>query len=121
MWVWLFSCLIILVFSLDKIMKKWLGIDKEIKISETAGKRIDRYGRVIIFFISIGLIPVYITQEASVMKWYLMLIFTLSFGFQAILEWKYLKGSKQYIKTIMFLILGVFLIYHIEEISDLLN
>lgn len=112
MWFWL-VCFIILVFLLEKIMNKLLGIDKAKKISETPGKRVDRYGRVIIFVISIGLIPFYITQEASVMKWYLMLLLTLSFGFQSILEWKYLKGSKQYASTVMLLILGLLFIYHL--------
>jgi len=55
------------------------------------------------------------------MKWYLLLLFTLSFGFQAILEGKFLKGSKQYASTVMFLILGVLSIYHMEKIFNLLN
>ena len=111
----------ILVFLLEKIINKLLGIDKTKKISETSGRSVDRWGRGIILVILLCLIPFFITKEGSIMKWYFILQLISSLGFQSILEWKYLKNSKQYVSTVIILILGVVCIYHIENIIKLLN
>ena len=107
--------LVILVFLSEKAINKLFGIDKEVKLSETSGKNIDRWGRGIILLIFLCSLPFFITKEASVMKWYYMLLWILTFGFQSILEWIYLKNSKQYISTLIFLVFIVIFIYNIEH------
>lgn len=112
---------LILVFLLEKIINKLLGIKHKEKISETAGKNVDRWGRGIILVIFLCSLPFFIEQEASVMKWYYILFFISLWGFQAILEWKYLKNSKQYVSTLIFLVLVVVYFYNIENFLTLLD
>ena len=112
---------IILCSLLVKIINKLLGIDKEVKISETSGKNVDRWGRGIILVIFLCSLPFFIEQEVNVMKSYLMLFSILVFGFESILEWKYLKSSKQYISTLISLMLVLIFIYNIELFLKLMD
>lgn len=111
--------LLILVLLLEKILNKLLGIKKKGKLSETSGKNVDRWGRGIILVIFLCSLPFFIEQEASVMKWYYILFWISLWGFESILEWKYLKNSKQYISTLIFLTLSVIFIYNIEHFLKL--
>ncbi|KIL73877.1 hypothetical protein SD78_2935 [Bacillus badius] len=52
-------------------------------------------------------LPFMMTKGANSIEWYWIIYFVLLFGFQAILEWRYLKNSKQYVTTLIFLTLGV--------------
>lgn len=45
----------------------------------------------------------------------------LLFGLESFLEWKYLNNSKQYITSIIFLILSVVIIYNIDYFFYLLE
>jgi dipeptide/tripeptide permease len=103
----------ILVFLLDKILNKLLGIEKK-KISETSARKIDRWGRGIILVIFLCTLPFVITQDTNVIKWYWIVYLILLLGFQSILEWKYLKDSKQHVTTLIFLMLSVIILYNIE-------
>ncbi|MCO0599817.1 DUF4181 domain-containing protein [Peribacillus butanolivorans] len=102
--------LIILGFLLEKIINKLLGVENK-KISETSGKKVDRWGRGIILVIFLCTLPFVITKDTNVMKWYWILHLILLLGFQSILEWKYLKNSKQYVTTLIFLMLSVVIMY----------
>jgi hypothetical protein len=124
-WV-LIIVLVILVFLLEKIINKLLAVKKK-KISETSGKNVDRWGRGVILVIFLCTLPFVITKGTNVMKWYWILYLLLLLGFQSILEWKYLKNSKQYITTLIFLMLSVSIMYNIGYflqlfgLSSLLN
>jgi len=102
---------LILILLLEKIINKLFGIKVKGKISETSGKNIDRWGRVIIVVIFLCSLPFF---EGTLPKWHYMLFWTSLWGFQAILEWKYLRSSKQYVVTLAYLILLVVFIYNIE-------
>ena len=106
---------LILVFLLEKIINKLLGIKVKGKISETSGKSIDRWGRFIIVVIFLCSLLFFTNEEGNLSKWHYMLFWTSLLGFQAILEWKYLKNSKQYVGTLIFLIFVVVFIYNIEN------
>jgi hypothetical protein len=112
--------LIILLFLLEKIINKLLGVEKK-KISETSGKNVDRWGRGIILVIFLCTLPFVITKDINVMMWYWILYLILLLGFQSILEWKYLKNSKQYVTTLIFLMLSVIIMYNIEYFLQLLG
>ena len=88
--------LFLVVFSVEKIIDKFWGVKRK-SISETPGKRIDRWGRTIIVLIYLSFI---ITTKGS-NEWQFVLFLTALLGFQTILEWKYLKDSKQYISTLI--------------------
>ena len=116
----LFIILIILILFLEKIINKLVGVEKK-KISETSGKNVDRWGRGIILVIFLCTLPFVITKDTNVIKWYWILYFVLILGFQSILEWKYFKNSKQYVTTLIFLMLGIIFFYNIEYFIQLLG
>lgn len=118
-WV-LIIILVILAFLLEKILNKLLGIEKK-KIFETSGKNVDRWGRGIISVLFLCTLPFVITQDTNVIKWYWILSLILLLGFQSILEWKYLKDSKQHVNTLIFLMLSVIIMYNIEYFLQLLG
>jgi hypothetical protein len=88
--------LFLVVFSVEKIIDKFWSVKRK-SISETPGKRIDRWGRTIIVLIYLSFII--ITEGSN--EWQFVLFLTALLGFQTILEWKYLKDSKQYISTLI--------------------
>lgn len=100
------SVLLILGFLLEKGVNKLLGVEKK-KTSETTAKSVDRWERGIILVIALLTLPFIITKDVNIIKWYWIAYFLLLLGFQSFLEWKYLKESKQYVTTLVFLILGV--------------
>lgn len=109
---------IILVFGLEKILNKLLGVEKK-KISETAGKNVDRWGRGIILVIFLFTLLFVILKDTYVAMWYWIFYLLVLLGFQAFLEWKYLKNSKQFVTTLTMLLLGVTFIYNIKFIFKL--
>ena len=101
---------------LEKIINKLLRVERKM-ISETSGRKADKWGRYIILVILLCTLPFFLVQDTNIssMKWYWILCYIVSLGFQSILEWKYLKQSKQYVTTLFFLILGVISLYNIEN------
>ncbi|MEK5068719.1 DUF4181 domain-containing protein [Sporosarcina sp. FSL K6-1508] len=118
-WVFIIV-LVILVILLEKILNKLLGVEKK-KISETSGKKVDQWGRGIILVLFLCTLPFVITKDINVMKWYWILYIILLLGFQSILEWKYLKNSKQHVTTLIFLMLGVIIMYNVEYFLKILG
>ncbi len=93
--------MILVVFFVGIILEKYLGVKRKF-ISETPGKRVDRWGRTIILVIFLSSSFFAITKEIDViLKWNWLLFFTALMGLQTILEWKYIKESKQYISTLI--------------------
>lgn len=118
---WVLIILVILVFLSEIIVNKLLGVEKK-KVSKTSGKNVDRWGRGFIFVIFLCALPfVIIKDDTNVMRWFWVLNLILMLGFQSILEWKYLNNSKQYITTLIFLVLGVIIMYNIEYFFQLLG
>ncbi len=99
----LFTIIVILflvIFVIEKMTEKFLGV-KTKKISETPGKRVDRWGRTIIVVIFLCSLPI-VTQYSEIViniSWILFIASLMTF--QVILEWRYLKESKQYISTLI--------------------
>lgn len=48
------------------------------------------------------------------MKWLWILYVIGLAGFQSFMEWKYLKNSKQYVTSLIILIICVFILYNME-------
>ncbi|WP_258000291.1 DUF4181 domain-containing protein [Bacillus sp. Marseille-P3661] len=105
--------LTILIILLEKGLNKLLSVQKK-KVSETPGKRFDQWGRGIILLLFLCTLPFFIMVETSFMKWYWILYLIVLLGFQSILEWKYLKNSKQYVVSLIILIIFVIILYNIE-------
>ena len=54
-------------------------------------------------------------------KWYFILLLLCTIGFQAILEWKYIKNSKQYASTLIILIVSLILLFNIDFFIRVFN
>lgn len=100
----------IFIFLLEKGINKLLGVERK-KLSETSGKRVDRSGNVVIGILSMVAIP-FLVHEPSFFLWHFILIWIVAYGFKAIMEWKYVKNSKQYVATLILLIIGIPIIYY---------
>lgn len=95
------------------ILRTWMvGPDREELWG--IGKTVDRWGKLVLFLISI-IISIVILQEngleSDVMKWFFMIVLIGGAGFQTFINWKYLEGSKEYIVSLIVLVVGVTLIY----------
>lgn len=99
-----FTILIILflvVLFIEKMIDKFLGVKRN-KLSETSGKSVDRWGRTLIIILFLAAYFFALTVESyAIYEWYVVLLFTTLMAFQVILEWKYLRESKQFISTLI--------------------
>ncbi|WP_078593015.1 DUF4181 domain-containing protein [Evansella clarkii] len=105
---------------IEHFWRKRLQGEEEVKISETPGRKIDFWGRVIISVSTIiMLIFVFSLEGIEPIKWFFAVYFLLLYGFQAFMEWKYLKDSKEYIATLAALAVGLIFVFNIEAILNL--
>ncbi|MEC2074533.1 DUF4181 domain-containing protein [Metabacillus fastidiosus] len=104
--------LFILFILIEKLLRKWLRVEKK-KISETSGKNVDRWGRGIILLIFLCSLPFLNIEDTNVIKWYWISYLTLLVGFQSFIQWKYLKNSKEYVISLICLMIGLIIICNI--------
>lgn len=106
---------IILSVFIERVIRKRLGVEKQ-RISETAGKNVDRWGRGIILVTFLATLPYFIEKEDEIVKWYWIFYYVILMGFQALIQWKYLKNSKEYIITLIFLVLGIIFLFSVDSV-----
>ena len=90
------------LFGLEFALKKWLKIEK-VKISETEGKNIDRWGQGIILVVALCFLPFMLSGSPWHMLWFWIIYWIVFSFFQASLQWKYAKESREYILTLVYL------------------
>ncbi|WP_026695677.1 DUF4181 domain-containing protein [Peribacillus kribbensis] len=112
--------LITVIFLLEKFTNKWLGVKKK-KLSETPGKKVDFWVRVSIVALFVCTIPLLVSGDVFIPKWYWIVYLTVLLGSQVILERIYLKNSKQYISTLIGLIIVLLFIYFLEPLLHVLT
>ncbi len=110
--------IIILLWVLFELLLQKTLRGKE-KINDTSAERIYRWGRVIIGVVYLAILP-FTYQTDELLKWSLILFVITLFGFKAILEWKYLKNSKDYLATGISLVLGVLVLYNLSTLLNIL-
>jgi hypothetical protein len=99
----LFILFIIFNIIVEKVAKKILRIEKKMDVGQSA-KKVDRWGKTLL------LIPLLITliymhyNNILGNLWFGILFIVVIFGYQSIIEWKFLKNSKQYLLTIVLII-----------------
>lgn len=109
--------LIGLILIIEKIINRLLGVQKK-KLSETPGKKIDQWGNRVILVTFLSTLWFVIPTGSDIMiKLYWMTYLLLILGFQAIMEFIYIKNSKQYVSTTILLILSLIFLYNIDNIS----
>ncbi|MGD6942892.1 DUF4181 domain-containing protein [Cytobacillus gottheilii] len=103
-------------FALERGLVRVFGIKRK-SLSETAGKKIDQWGRGILLVVHLSVLLFVLQMELNI-KWYLISFFITSFGFQMFLEWVYLKKTNQHILTLIYLVITVPILYNIEIIME---
>lgn len=91
------------------ILRKWIAGTERDELSEE-GKKVDKWGKIILASISF-ITAIILLDLESAMKWFWIVIIIAAVGFQSFIDWKYQKGSKQYIISLIVLIQGVTLVY----------
>ncbi|TWT27262.1 DUF4181 domain-containing protein [Planomicrobium sp. CPCC 101110] len=95
------------LFIFEKLMRKWLNIEK-VELSETPAANIDRWGRGVILVLALCTIPLSAgAEEMERMIWFFVVYLFVLNLFQAYLQWKYIKGSKEYWVTLASLPIGI--------------
>ncbi|MBY0121564.1 DUF4181 domain-containing protein [Bacillus sp. S/N-304-OC-R1] len=111
--------IIILLFIIERVMNKLLGVKKK-KISETTGKNIDIWRRGIILVIFLCSYPFAINIHLNIKLLFIPYAILL-IGSEAFMEWKYIKNSKQFITTLTLLIFVIIFIFNIEFLYNLVQ
>ena len=93
------------------IVGKLIVGEKRRKISESDGKNIKIIGMVIIAILGFSCLFMLDIFDPHVMKWFWLLFLILTVGFQAFLDWMFLKESKEYIVSLIVLTIGLIYIF----------
>ncbi|WP_188856662.1 DUF4181 domain-containing protein [Oceanobacillus indicireducens] len=91
------------MFVVEKITIKMLSIERK-KLSETAGRRINRWGKSILLMVFLGFLWFIMESSDTVLLFYLLINLVLLFGYQAVMEFIFIRNSRQYIATTILLI-----------------
>lgn len=119
--VLLLLILVLIIFLTEKLTYKILGVQKK-KIAETRGKNIDRWGRAIILVIFLSTLWFVFNKDSdNILKLYWMVYLTFLLGFQAVMEFIFIKDSKQYMGTTILLILSLIIIYNLDYLFSIIN
>jgi hypothetical protein len=101
------SILVILLAVLAPLLRKWIvGTDRY--IDETDGRRVDFWGRIILVIIFLVLLFfVMDTSDETIVKWFFIIALTITTAFQSIIEWKFLKNSKEFVVTLILWVIAL--------------
>jgi hypothetical protein len=109
--------ILIIVWVLFEFLLQKTFRGKE-KVTDTSGERTYRLGRIIIGIIFL-VIFLFVFQTPNLLKWALILFIITLLGFKAIMELKFLTKSKDYIATIISLIIGVVVLYNLDYLLNM--
>lgn len=112
--------LVILLIVVDKITNTIFSIEKK-KVSESAGKHIDRWGRWILA--AIVVIILWFPTDNSDMQRMFSILITLAFlcGYYAVMEFFFVRESRQYITTTVLLLTILICMYMLHQFPFLQN
>ncbi len=115
--VWLMLTIAVALVIVDVAVRKLLGI-KRAKLTDPKGKKIDLLGRIICVILAFIMYPAFIETEVLEMNYLFIILFTVLFCFQAVVQYIYIKESKEFIIT---LIMNVVFVVFLFNINFLLN
>ncbi|WP_322745738.1 DUF6773 family protein [Paenibacillus donghaensis] len=102
---------IIIAISYSILRHYMLGHDREGLWG--TGKKIEIWGKVLLLLAALPIafsIIYHEGRESQTIKWFWFFLITAVFGFQAVIEWKFLKGYKNYIVSLIMILIGTALI-----------
>jgi len=101
----------ILLVIANFYLTKWLVGSEKQEISDKV-KKVSLWVLIILGLIAIAIIFSN-DLEGNAMKWFFMSLILVTGGFRSFIDWMYLKGSKQYIVSLLVLVIGVTFTYFI--------
>ncbi|MGD6994074.1 DUF4181 domain-containing protein [Sutcliffiella horikoshii] len=106
-----------LVF-VDVAVRKLLGI-KRAKLTDPKGKKIDVLGRIICVILVFITYPAVIKTDVLQIEHLFVIFFTILFCFQAIIQYIYIKESKEFIITLLMNVVFVAFLFNIDSLLKL--
>lgn len=105
----------LIVSILDALSRKWLATGEYRKISETDGKKVDRWIRGILLLFAFSLLFYIDLNNFDALKGLFIFFSIIGLGFQAVMEWKYLEGKKHVASFLLMVIsvLAILGIFHV--------
>ncbi|RUT33511.1 DUF4181 domain-containing protein [Paenibacillus zeisoli] len=97
----------------SNLLRRWLVGDAEQAELSRTGRKVDLWGKVILLLFIIGCIVVMVIEDrlkGAALKWLMIITISLAGGFQTFIDWKYRKGSKEYLAPLIVVALGVTLV-----------
>ena len=88
----------------------------EVDIEETEGEKVYRWGRITLLVIYFIAVVISIEFGRGVMEYHFLYFIAALWLFRSLVEWKYMKGSRQYLRTLMdavFLIASLFFTFEL--------
>ncbi|QKY70702.1 DUF4181 domain-containing protein [Lentibacillus sp. CBA3610] len=111
--------LALLLLIMNAKLSKWLLGEQRVKISETEGEKVHRWVIFVSIFISLIILTTIIDRDNdSALMWFLLCVLIVMCSIQALMEWKYLKGTKQYVIPLLLMAISVFGVLVIFFIDD---
>jgi hypothetical protein len=101
--------LCVLLVAAHWILRILITGDEELQLPED-GQDANLIGKIILALIGVisSIIIILVDGvEGEMMKWFWMIFIFIALGFQAFIEWKYLKGSKRYLVSVIVCLIGV--------------
>jgi di/tricarboxylate transporter len=113
--------LLALIFLMETILVKFFGIEKK-KLSESPGKKTDKRGRNVIMVVSIIFLLIIGFNDPADELFIAFGIFNAvaAFGYQAAMEWIYLRETKQHILSLACLLFIVIFLLNYKLLAPLL-
>jgi hypothetical protein len=107
------------IFLFNYLFSKWsgrmLGV-VEVDIEETEGEKVYRWGRITLLVIYFIAVVISIEFGRGVTEYHFLYFIAALWLFRSLIEWKYMKGSRQYLRTLMdavFLIASLFFTFEL--------
>lgn len=116
--VWLMLTIAVALVFVDVVVRKFLGI-KRAKLTDPKGKKIDMLGRIICVILAFIMYPAFIETEVLEINYLFIILFTFLFCFQAIIQYIYIKESKEFIITLLMNVVFVVFLFNINFLLNL--
>ena len=116
--VWLMLTIAVALVLIDVVVRKLLGI-KRAKLTNPKGKRIEMLGRIACVFLIFITYPAFIDTGILEIKHLFIIFFTVLFCLQAVVQYIYIKESKEYIITMLMNVVFVVFLFNIDLLVNL--
>lgn len=99
----------IIFFFLDRLLRKWLKVEKSGFFEVLFVNRIHKWGSIIIAVIAIIFILVNASSSYPInLIYFIVPIFIVQQGFHAFMQWKYPNRPREYVITLIFI--GIYIV-----------